>query len=136
MALKDQEIRPDKPVLQKALAGSYPAYEELLNLITGTEYGLVPEWRFYNDGKAWLCKVVHKKKTIFWLSVWDGYFKAGFYFTEKSGAAIFTLDIDPGIKKSFTNAKSVGRLIPLAFIIRESNQLKDLLVVVRYKMKA
>jgi hypothetical protein len=135
MVLKDPAIYPGKPVLQKALAGSYPAYKELINIISEKEYGLVPDWRYYNDGKAWLCKVVHKKKTIFWLSVWDGYFKTGFYFTEKSGAAISSLDIDPDIKKSFTNAKPIGRLIPLAFIIKESNQLKDLLKVVKYKMK-
>jgi hypothetical protein len=135
IVLKDPAFYSDKPVLQKALAGSYPAYEELIKLITENEYGLVPEWKYYNDGKAWLCKVVHKKKTIFWLSVWEGYFKAGFYFTEKSGAAILSLDIDPEIKRNFTNAKPIGRLIPLALIIKESNQLKDLLIVVTYKMK-
>jgi hypothetical protein len=136
IVLKDPEVYPDKAVLQKALSGSYQAYEEFLRLIEGKEYGLVPEWRYYNDGKAWLCKVVHKKKTIFWLSVWDRYFKAGFYFTEKSGASISSLDIDPNIIKSFVNAKPIGKLIPLAFIIRESDQLKDLLKVVTYKMKA
>jgi hypothetical protein len=136
IVLKDPAIYPDKSVLQKALAGSYPAFEELIKIITEKEYGLIPEWRYYNDGKAWLCKVVQKKKTIFWLSVWEGYFRAAFYFTEKSGAAISSLDIDPDIKKSFSSAKPIGRLIPLAFTIRETNHLKDLLKVVTYKMKA
>jgi hypothetical protein len=136
MVLRDPETFPDKPVLQKALARSYPAYEQLIKIILDKEYSLVPEWRYYNDGKAWLCKVVHKKKTVFWLSVWDGYFKTGFYFTEKNTAAISALDIDPEVKKNFASARSIGRLIPLAFIIRESKQLGDLLKVVKYKMGA
>ncbi|PKP08994.1 MAG: hypothetical protein CVU09_13085 [Bacteroidetes bacterium HGW-Bacteroidetes-4] len=37
------------------------------------------QWRYYNDGKAWLCKVSYKKKTVFWLSVWEAYFKVAFY---------------------------------------------------------
>ena len=32
--------------------------------ITNNEYALTLEWRYYNDGKAWLGKVVHKKKII------------------------------------------------------------------------
>jgi hypothetical protein len=135
MVLKDPAIYPDTHVLHKALAGSYPAYEELMKLIAGKKYGIVPEWRYYNDGKAWLCKAVHKKKTIFWLSVWEGYFRTAFYFTEKSGAAISSLDIDPAIKKSFTGAKHIGKLIPLGISIKETDQLNDLLKIVTFKMK-
>ena len=35
-----------------------------------TDFELVAQWRFYIDGKAWFCKVVDKKKSIFWLSIW------------------------------------------------------------------
>ena len=51
------------------------------------------EWRYYNDGKAWLCKVVNKKKTVFWLSIWEHYFKTSFYFTEKHLESIDALNI-------------------------------------------
>lgn len=53
-----------------------------------------------SDGKAWLCKVVFKKKTGFWLSVWDGFFKAGFYFVERHCPGIHELEIDDSIINS------------------------------------
>jgi hypothetical protein len=135
LLLKDQNVYPDKEVLKKALGGSYPAYEELLKVIAASEYSLVPEWRYYNDGKAWLCKVCHKKKTVFWLSIWDKYFKTSFYFTEKTGSGIASLRIDAGIKKSFIGSKHTGKLIPLTIEMRTKNQLTDLLKIISYKMK-
>jgi len=61
--LKDPEIYPSDDVLKNVLGTSYPAFEELTGKIKDTEYALEPEWRYYKDGKAWLCKVCHKKKT-------------------------------------------------------------------------
>lgn len=30
-----------------------------------------PEWRYYKDGKSWLCKITQKNKTIVWISLWE-----------------------------------------------------------------
>lgn len=76
--LRDQHIFPSTEVLKNALKESYGVYEELIQTITNTQYGLTIEWNYYKDGKAWLCKVQYKKKTIFWLSVWDQFFKKEF----------------------------------------------------------
>ena len=104
-----------------------------LESITNEEYGLTVEWRFYNDGKAWLGKVQHKKKTVLWLSVWDGFFKTSFYFTEKYLEAIAALDISDSIKDEFAQAKPAGRLIAMIIDISNKEQLNDLFTVVRFK---
>ena len=131
--LRDKEQYPAGEILMNALADSYASFSELMAMIAGTEYRLAPEWNYYNDGKAWLCKVVYKKKTVFWLSVWDGYFQAAFYFTEKNCAGIAELDIDDRIKKEFTSCKPVGKLLPLVLKISQREQLADLLRVIQYK---
>ena len=131
--LRDQQIFPTEEVLESALGDSYSAYEDLIKTITDTRYGLVPQWNYYKDGKAWLCKVSHKKKTIFWLSVWDKFFKTTFYFTEKTGTGVATLDIEERIKESFSSSKSIGRLIPLTLHITGKEQVKDVLKIVEYK---
>ncbi len=133
MLLRDPQILPVDEVLNGALGESYPAFGELVNTISNVEYGLMPEWNYYNDGKAWLCKVLFKKKTVFWLSVWDGYFKATFYFTEKNCGGLDDLDLDRELMQSFVKSKPIGRLMPFTFVIRESIQLTDLLKVIQYK---
>jgi hypothetical protein len=61
------------------MAASYPAYQALMQEVNLPETPWQVQWRYYNDGKAWLCKVSYKKKTVFWLSVWEACFKVAFY---------------------------------------------------------
>jgi hypothetical protein len=131
--LKDPAISPTVKTLETALGKSYPAFEELMNIIESGQLGLAPQWNYYNDGKAWLCKVQYKKKTVFWLSVWDKYFKMGFYFTEKNCKGIFELDIADSIKKEFKEHKPVGKLLPLVLSITKKAQLNDALKLAEYK---
>jgi hypothetical protein len=131
--LKEQHVYPDAKVLKNALGESYTVYEELMKTITDTRYALVADWNYYKDGKAWLCKVNYKKKTVFWLSVWDKYFKTGFYFTEKSLTGISELNINEKIKDDFAVGKPVGKLLPLTIKVENQNQINDILKVIEYK---
>ena len=133
LLLRDKEIEPTDEVLENALGNElYIIYQEIIKIFT-EEFSLEPHWRFYNDGKAWFCKVVYKKKTILWLSVWDNVIKTIFYFTEKTGTGIIELAIDNKIKEEFDTAKPIGKLIPLVIDINQQKQIKDLKEVVKYK---
>ncbi len=131
--LREQDVPPTKEVLANALGNSYPAFEALMEIITNPQYGLVPEWNYYKDGKAWLCKVCYKKKTVFWLSVWTDFFKTTFYFTEKNCSGVIVLDIEEKIKEDFERNKSIGKLIPLTLNIDRKEQIQDLLKIIEYK---
>lgn len=131
--LREQQIYPTKEVLENVLGDSYLVFEELIKIITDAKYGLVPQWNYYKDGKAWLCKVCYKKKTIFWLSVWDKFFKTTFYFIEKTSSGIADLDIEENLKESFRNSKSFGKFMPLTINMNRKDQINDLLKIVEYK---
>lgn len=129
--LRNKELYPTEEVLQKVLMDSIQAYNQLVTTIAELQAEMI--WRYYNDGKSWLCKVQHKNKTIFWLSVWDGYFKTTFYFTEKNCQGIELLDIDQTIRNEFRNNKPIGKFLPLTLTIQNRNQLIDLLKIAEYK---
>lgn len=131
--LRDPKVFPGPEVLKDSLKDAYTIYEEFMSSITGLEYELAPEWRYYNDGKVWLCKVIYKKKTIFWLSVWDEFFKVSFYFTKVTSKGVTDLTIRKSIKDKLISSKPVGKLIPLVVDVRKKEQLKDILKLVSYK---
>lgn len=134
MLLRDADIFPSNMILEDALGEGFNILVSFLKTIRNNEYALTLEWRYYNDdGKAWLGKAVYKKKTIFWLSIWEGFFKTSFFFTEKHLEAIAKLDISETIKDEFAKAKTIGKLIPMIFDVNKENQLGDLLTVVRFK---
>jgi len=89
--LKDENIFPDEEVLQKILGKSHEAYTSLLDLFA--RHDMTTEWRYYPDGKAWLCKVQRKKKTIVWMSAWSGYMQATVYFPLRLLDSVLALDL-------------------------------------------
>ena len=130
--LREQEICPSEEVLKNALGSNYSAFEIFRETIT-EPFGLTLEWNYYKDGKSWLSKICNKKKTIFWLSVWDTFFQIGFFFTEKHLEGIAALDIAEKIKEDFLKTKSVGKFLPMIFRINSEDQLADLFKVVEFK---
>ena len=131
--LREQEIFPSEEVLKTALGQIYGVLAALETQVTQGEFSLTLDWNYYRDGKSWLCKVCHKKKTVFWLSVWEGFFKTAFYFTEKHLEGIAELDISEQIKKDFCRMKPIGKLLPMIINIDRQEQLADLLKVVKFK---
>lgn len=122
---------PTDAVLKNVLGSANEAYDELMRRLALME--LEPIWNFYKDGGSWLCKVQYKKKTIFWLSIWENYFRIGFYFTEKTMSGIAELNIEPALVQQLASAAPIGKLIPLDFRIQTTAQLDDLITVAAYK---
>ncbi|OFY41549.1 MAG: hypothetical protein A2X18_06920 [Bacteroidetes bacterium GWF2_40_14] len=131
--LRESEQFPDNQVLKETLQEKFPLYDHLISVVSHEPYSLDHHWNYYKDGKSWLCKVTYRKKTIFWLSVWDTCFKTSFFFTEKNRSGIMELTIDDSIKHSFSNSKNIGKLIPLVISINDISQLDDVLKIIEFK---
>ena len=131
--LNDPAVPPTPELLEATTGLAYGALSEFLGKVESPAFGFSPEWRFYKDGGAWLCKITHRKKTIAWLSVWPGSFKVGFYFTEKSGGGIAGLPIAAALKRSYRTGKPIGKLKPLTVPVSDPGALEDLYILLRYK---
>jgi len=132
--LRNPDVYPSDEVLAAALGDSYGAYETFTQKLP--DFGIETEWRYYNDGKSWLRKNNYKKKNMFWLSVWDGFFKVALFFTQKTNSGIYDLQISDEIKTRFTNEKHIGKLIPLVIEVHDESVLEDAYKVIAYKQSA
>jgi hypothetical protein len=131
--LTDENTFPSESILKKVLGRSYDTYLELLNLYDSND--LAYEWRYYRDGKAWLCKVQKKKRTIVWMSAWKGYMKAAIYFPERYMDDILKLGISDDTKNKIMKTKNVGKSKPCIFEIRNKKALRDLEQVMKFKIQ-
>ncbi len=132
LELRDPDVVPDDAVLERVLGQSFPAYRRLLGLFD--ENGMTHEWRYYQDGKAWLCKVQRKARTIVWMSAWDGYVKATVYVPEKHVEGLFGLDIPEDEKERLRGTRNVGKSKPCSFEVRTEEVLPAFEKVMRYKL--
>lgn len=132
--LTDENVFPDEIVLQTVLGTGYPLYLELLQIFRGRSLSL--EWRYYRDGKAWLGKVQHKKKTVVWMSAWKGFIKATVYVPEREAAGLEDLDLPASTKKRLREAQRVGKSLPCTFDLTDDQAVKELEAVVGFKLVA
>ncbi|HEY3384324.1 MAG TPA: DUF3788 family protein [Vicinamibacterales bacterium] len=131
--LNDKNQYPDDDVLAKCLGKAKPAWDAFAAGIAAEFGDGALQWRYYSDGKAWLCKVSHKKKTVCWVSVWDRFFKTAFYFTAKSDKDIEALPIPSDLKDRYRAHQPIGKLKPLAVEVRTRKALEPVSVLVTYK---
>lgn len=130
--LRDENTYPDEIVLSNILGQAYSVYMSLLELFQ--KYEMNFEWRYYHDGKAWLCKVQKKKKTIVWMSAWKGFMQATIYFPLECVEKVLALEITEELKAKIVNTKNVGKSKPCIFEIRSNEILIDFEKVMKIKM--
>ena len=130
--LKDEAVYPDADVLKNVLGEAYSVYVDLLHLY---EVNLMePIWRYYHDGKAWLCKVQKKKKTIVWMSAWKGYMQAAIYMPEKNLDQVYALEISEALKNKFSQSRNMGKSRACIFEVRDREVLADFEKVMQLKI--
>ena len=99
--LRTPDIEPSESVLSEILKENYTVYRMFLDEMKTREIEII--WRYYTDGKAWLAKGNNRwigkrgglrEKTLFWLSMWEGYFKVTLYVPENERDDILNLDLE------------------------------------------
>lgn len=136
-SLKDPEQYPDDEVLGSYLGPAKSVWDAFMDMIKNDHPLYTPEWRYYKDGGNWLCKVIKKKKTICWVSVWDGFFKTTFYFGDKAEPLILESDLDQAYKDLFVNGKHYGKIRGITVEVREAADLvhTEKLMGIKEKLK-
>jgi hypothetical protein len=133
--LNDPDVFPSDSVLCRPLGRSKPAWDAFMAMLKNDYPQMSVDWRYYNDGKTWLCKVTQKAKTIFWVSAWDKFFKISFYFTANAEVAISASTLDPELKYSFLHPKGRCSLRSVTTEVRKKTDLKPIKELIEIKLK-
>lgn len=81
--LRNPPQKPDETVLKSILdEDTFGVLEQMIDILSAANMSF--GWRNYIDRKTWLGKAAFMKKTIVWISVWEGLIKESYYFTKKT----------------------------------------------------
>jgi len=142
--LRDPNIEPTSVVIAEGLGEAYETYSLFISELGSYDISLM-DWRFYNDGKAWLTKGeykwtttrgTNKVKTVFWLSIWEGFFRVAFFFSTSVQAELQDLPISQETKELIKNAKPMGKTmkyLPVVMDIKTSRQLNDVYTIAQFR---
>jgi len=140
--LRDPGIAPTPALIAEGLGAANDAYVQFLAVLP--EHGIDAQWRYYNDGKAWLCKGQYhwttargtaKETTAFWLSVWEGFVRVTLFIPEKYRADALALPLGDEIRQLLADAKQMGKLkfFPLLFDLRENTLFEDAFALIDFR---
>lgn len=141
--LRQPDIQPTEEVVEDALKEANVIYLRFLKELENHDIQL--EWRYYTDGKAWLGKGLHrwtgprggnKEATVFWLSLWDGFFRVTIYMPEKSRGEVNLLPLENEVKQMVAGSRQMGntlKFFPLAFDLDSDGMLEELFTLIDFR---
>lgn len=92
-------------------------------------------WRYYNDGKQWLYRMLQKKNTIFWMTVVVDTFKVTFYFGQKAIPVIMESTLPEEVKQEFLTNPSFGKIKYISVRMADTSDVELVLQLVDLKVK-
>ena len=122
--LSDKNHFPTDDIIFSHIGKSKALWKSFFEYIHSNYPDISEEWRYYNDGKSWLMKVVRKSKTVFWLSIIKGAFRTTFYFTDKAEQAIKESSVSEELKKQFKEGKKYGKIRGLTIVIKTKKDIE------------
>ena len=140
--LRDSAVEPTNEVLAEALGEANAAYVAFLQELAS--HGIELVWRYYPDVKAWLAKGQiywtgvrggKKEATVFWLSVWSGFFKVTIYVPEKARVEALQLPLNEEVKQMILNSQTMGKFqfFPLVLDVSSSERFYDLFALLDFR---
>ena len=135
LVLSDPLVSPTEEFIFSIIGEKKELWLRIMNHMKETYKDSSGEWKYYNDGKQWLFKMVSKKKTVFWSGILSDTFRITFYLGNKAEPIIESSDIPPEIKEEFRNAKRYGLIRPVSFIVRNETDVDNVLKMVAIKTK-
>lgn len=123
--LSDKNKYPDDKVLKRYLGEATEAWGSFCGFIKARYPAFSMEWRYYNDGRRWLCKITKKKNTICWVSVYSDMFKTTFYFADKAESLIVNSKLRKKYIDQFIEGKRYGKIRGITVNIKKTVDLSS-----------
>ena len=128
---------PTEEIIFSHIGKSKVLWQSVFECIHTTHRDLTEEWRYYNDGKSWLLKVVKKSKTICWVSILKNSFRMTFYFTDKAEQLILDSSISDELKEQFKNGKRYNKIrgLTITFKHKKDVEYAKSLIAIKLSLK-
>lgn len=135
LILTDENKFPTEDVIFSHIGRAKTYWLLIFDYIAEAHPEVTKDWRYYKDGKSWLMKIILKKKTICWISVFKHKFKMTFYFVDKAEQFIMDSKISDELKQQFKEAKYYNKIRPLTIDFKKNKDVEYAKIIFEVKIK-
>lgn len=122
-----KEVVPDESKLEQVLGEMYDGYQEILTMTERCPR----EWKYYGKKFGWQLKVMHKWKTLLYLSPLKGSFRVGLAVRDDEREALLNSSLPPKVKQELTAAKKYPEGYPLRFLVKRESDMKSVRLAIQ-----
>lgn len=128
---------PTEEIIFSHIGKAKASWQSIFEFIHTAHPDLIEEWRYYNDGKSWLLKVVKKMKTVCWISVLKNSIRMTFYFTDKAEQLILESNISDELKEHFKNGKHYNKIrgLTITFTSKKDVEYAKSILAIKLSIK-
>jgi hypothetical protein len=133
LVLTDKSVYPNDDLIFSIIGNNSIHWKKLLSSISEMYPASEEVWKYYNDGKNWLFRVILKKKTLFWIGVLEDTFRITFYFGDKADLLIEKSSLPESIKSEFKDGRRYGKLRAITIKVRGQEDIDNACIVAGIK---
>jgi len=128
-------VIPNDDLIFSIIGDKKILWQEIAGYLRENQTDITDSWRYYNDGKCWLCRVLKKNKTLFWIGIIEGTFRVTFWLSDKAVPLIEQSDLPAKIKNDFENSKKYNLIRGLSIIIEDQSDVESVKKLIGIKLK-
>jgi hypothetical protein len=129
-----KDTTPDEEMVRKALGSSYEYLENIRQFVNEEIGETVEEWKFYGKKLGWTLKKFFKKRNLFFIGMYPGYFRISMVFGERAVNNVFCSDIAAALKKNLSEARKYAEGRGISIKVDNAACLEDIKELIRIKV--
>lgn len=134
-AFHEKNVTPDEVQIREKLNQAYPSLLELRETVKKIVGETVEEWKFYGPKNGWILKTFLKKRNLFFIIIYEDFFRASFVFGEKTVSKILESDISESLKKELSEAKKYAEGRGVSMIVKDNSFIDDFQKLLKFKIE-
>ena len=130
-----KETMPNEEMINEVLGSNYAHLQEIRLFIAEEIGDTIEEWKFYGKKLGWTLKKFYKKRNLFFIGIYRGYFKISFVFGERAAENVFNSGISAALKKELSEARKYAEGRGISINVENDGYLDDIKELIRIKVR-
>jgi len=131
----EKETMPDEEMINEAIGSNYTHLQAIRQFIAEEIGDTNEEWKFYGKKLGWTLKKFYKKRNLFFIGIYMGYFKISFVFGERAAQNVYDSGISSALKKELSEARQYAEGRGISINVDNEGYLDDIKELVRIKVR-
>lgn len=125
---------PTEARIKETLKDKYSILKDIRHFVQQNIGETSEEWKYYGAKNGWVLKTFLKKRNLFFIGIYEGYFLISFVFGDKAVTTIMESSVSEETKIILSKARKYAEGRGISFEVFDEKHLDDIQKLVKIKV--